>query len=335
MRPALNVADNDNAQVTRAAFLLATRKLADCSALAGAWSQTGVLHLATDAAQRDRMARIDAAHGFPREYASLIGAEEASRRAKQQVQGPGWWIPLGGWAQPALLCEALLGLHRSRIACHFGRDVIAIAHCAGSWRAIGRENSVIAAAPTLIVATGHDARRFGTLEMPPLVSVRGQVTYLPPDARRVLDIVICGDGYVAPLPHGGHCVGATFQPNDSDAILRDADHAENLQRLERMLPGFGAGLVPASLDGRAGVRSATTDRLPACGRLTADESRFDGADGLHMVTGLGARGLIFAPLCAEVLATRLELEPNPLERRLIRALEPARLRERHRIARVS
>jgi len=288
-----------------------------------------VLHLATDAAQRDRMARIDAAHGFPREYAALIGAEDASRRAKQRVHGPGWWIPLGGWAYPAGLCAALLNLHRERIACHFGCEGVEIAHREGAWRVVGREGSVIASAPTLILATGHDTSRLGAKEMPELVSVRGQVTYLPPDARRALDIVVCGDGYVAPLPQGGHCVGATFQPDDADASLRVADHAENLQRLERMLPGFGADLRPAALDGRAGVRSATADRLPACGRLTVSANRFDGADGLHIVTGLGARGLIFAPLCAEVLGAQLDREPNPLQRRLIRALEPARLRGRH------
>jgi tRNA 5-methylaminomethyl-2-thiouridine biosynthesis bifunctional protein len=188
-----------------------------------------------------------------------------------------------------------------------------------------RRDSVIASAQTLILAAGHDMRRLGAMDSPALVSVRGQVTHLPPSESRSLAAVVCGDGYVAPLPDGGLCVGATFQPNDADETLRAPDHAQNLARLERMLPGFGTGLGPAALGGRAAVRAATADRLPACGRLSAGVDRCEGADGVHVVTGLGARGLIFAPLCAEVLGAHLAGEPNPIERRLTRALDPARL----------
>ena len=327
VRPALNVADNDNAQVARAALLLATRTLADCPSAAESWSQTGVLHLATDAADESRMTRIEATHSYPREYAALIDGEEASRRVGRRVPGPGWWIPLGGWARPARLCASLLQLHGSRIACRFHCEAMDIVQRDDDWHVLDRERGVIAAAPTLILAPGHETQRFAGLGMPAMVPVRGQVTCLPSDARRALDIVVCGDGYVAPLPGGGHCVGATFQPDDADATMRSADHAQNLERLERMLPGFGAGLSAGALDGRAGVRSATADRLPACGRLTVPD-RFAAAQSLHVVTGLGARGLIFAPLCAEVIASRLEGEPNLLERRLLRALDPARLGER-------
>ena len=84
---------------------------------------------------------------------------------------------------------------------------------------------------------------------------------------------------------------------------------------------------PAALAGWAGVRAATADRLPACGALSL-EADLEDASGGYVVTGLGARGLIWAPLCAEVLAARLEREPNPVERSLIEAMDP--LRERRR-----
>ena len=325
LRPALNLADNDNAQVARAAFLFAARTLADDPRLASTWSQTGVLHVATGAEQRDRMARIDAAHDFPREYVSAIDADEAGDRAGHRVAGPGWWIPLGGWAQPAALCEALLELNRDRIACRFGEEAAGFTHREGAWHVTDRRDSLIAAAQTLILAAGHGIRRLDTVDIAALVPVRGQVTYLPRSRNRSLAAVVCGDGYVAPLPDGGYCVGATFQPDDTDEGLREADHAENLVRLERMLPGFAAGLLPAAVDGRAAVRAATADRLPACGRLNRAADRNAGAEGTYVVTGLGARGLIFAPLCAEVLGAHLDGEPNPIERRLIRALDPARL----------
>ena len=54
--------------------------------------------------------------------------------------------------------------------------------------------------------------------------------------------------------------------------------------------------------------------------------------GLHGLLGYASRGLIWAPLAAELLACQLEGEPLPLERQLVEALDPARflLRERRR-----
>jgi tRNA 5-methylaminomethyl-2-thiouridine biosynthesis bifunctional protein len=90
-----------------------------------------------------------------------------------------------------------------------------------------------------------------------------------------------------------------------------------------MLPGFTARAEAARLIGWAGPRAATADRLPACGALPNDAQIQDRAGG-YVVTGLGARGLIWAPLCAEVLAARLEGEPTPIERGLLAALDPLR-----------
>jgi tRNA 5-methylaminomethyl-2-thiouridine biosynthesis bifunctional protein len=82
-----------------------------------------------------------------------------------------------------------------------------------------------------------------------------------------------------------------------------------------MLPGFVAGLDAASLDGRAGLRITTPDRVPAFGLLAPDRA---------IATGLGARGLVWSPLCAEALASQLEDEPLPLEADLARAIDPQR-----------
>lgn len=91
-----------------------------------------------------------------------------------------------------------------------------------------------------------------------------------------------------------------------------------------MLPDVLTRHDPASLQGRVGLRTATADRLPACGAIESHEPPHAGAPGLHLLTGLGARGLIWAPLCAEILASRLTDEPNPVEASLAAALRPER-----------
>ncbi len=50
--------------------------------------------------------------------------------------------------------------------------------------------------------------------------------------------------------------------------------------------------------------------------------------GLHLLTGLGSRGLCSAPLCAELLASQLCDEPQPLSTLLIGQLAPGRFARR-------
>jgi tRNA 5-methylaminomethyl-2-thiouridine biosynthesis bifunctional protein len=58
----------------------------------------------------------------------------------------------------------------------------------------------------------------------------------------------------------------------------------------------------------AGVRCTTPDRLPRVGGVAPDL-----APGLHLLTGLGARGLTLSVLCGQWLAATLCQEPWPLE----------------------
>jgi len=113
----------------------------------------------------------------------------------------------------------------------------------------------------------------------------------------------------------GHATGATTP--------LAAEHAENLHRLDMMLPGFGSALDAAGMDGRVSFRPMSPDRLPIVGPLA-------GSDGLWICDGFGARGLVFAPICAELLASRIDGAPLPLEDDLVQAIAPARFRQSKR-----
>jgi tRNA 5-methylaminomethyl-2-thiouridine biosynthesis bifunctional protein len=83
-----------------------------------------------------------------------------------------------------------------------------------------------------------------------------------------------------------------------------------------MLAGFTAGVHPPSLEGWTGFRTTVPDRLPIFGATAVD--------GLYAATGLGSRGLLWAPLGAELLASQLEGEPLPLSRDHAGAISPRR-----------
>jgi len=69
----------------------------------------------------------------------------------------------------------------------------------------------------------------------------------------------------------------------------------------------------------AQIRCATGDRVPAAGSLPDVAAMLPQhpvhqqprLQGLHLLAGLGSRGLTLALLCAEVLAARLGDEPCP------------------------
>jgi tRNA 5-methylaminomethyl-2-thiouridine biosynthesis bifunctional protein len=89
-----------------------------------------------------------------------------------------------------------------------------------------------------------------------------------------------------------------------------------VSRAEAMLPGFTRGLHPMALGGWTGFRTTVSDRLPVFGASAIE--------GVHVATGLGSRGLLWAPLGAELLACRLEGEPLPLARDHAGAISPLR-----------
>ena len=175
---------------------------------------------------------------------------------------------------------------------------------------------MLADAPAIVLANAVDAARLAPEARIPLASVRGQLTYLPEGAGRTLGLVVSGGGYIAPMPDGGFVAGATYQHDDFDGRVRAADHRDNLARAELLLPGFAAGLHPMSLGGWTGFRSTVPDRLPVFGESATP--------GLCFATGLGSRGLLWAPWGAELLACALEGEPSPALRDSAGAVSPRR-----------
>jgi tRNA 5-methylaminomethyl-2-thiouridine biosynthesis bifunctional protein len=136
---------------------------------------------------------------------------------------------------------------------------------------------------------------------------------------------VCRDGFITPAVDGVCCFGASYDLGDDDPQPRESDHAANLERLERLLPGFGAGLSPAMLKGRVGFRSVTPDRLPLVGPLPQVAG-----GGVFACLGLASRGLTWAPLLGEIIACHVTGEPLPMERDVLGWLEPGRFARRDR-----
>lgn len=322
-------ADTPHARVLRAAALHAARTylpwLRDGTVTGAA---AGLLQRAGDlaaAAMRDRLVR----RGLPPDCVQALDGAAASDVAGVALHGAWWWHPGGGWLAPWSLVAHWLD--HPRIAWRGGTAVQALHRDGDRWQVLDADGGVLATTATVVLANAADALRLLGGPPWPLRSSRGQVTLLPPQLPSLPRpaVPLAGDGYVLPLPDGRLLCGATRAADDPDATLRAADHAYNLQRLQRLV-GAVPALDPATLDGRVGWRLAAPDRLPVVGAVPArgagaarvrDVAR---ADGLFACTAFGSRGITWAPLAGALLASWAAGDPFPLEARLVDALDPAR-----------
>jgi len=130
--------------------------------------------------------------------------------------------------------------------------------------------------------------------------VRGQVEFAADvDApRRALS----WGGYAVPFD-GGLLFGATHERGDRGVDAREADRARNLESLAAIMPRRATMIAKRPLRSRASIRVMTRDYLPAIGTV---------APGVHVLTGLGARGFCLAPLLARALLADLTGAPSPL-----------------------
>lgn len=322
------VDDNPHARVLRAAALDAARvygpRLRDGAVVGTAG---GLLQRAGDltlAAMRERLQR----QGLPPAFVQAIDAAAAGDMAGLPLHGAWWAFPGGGWLAPASLVEHWLA--HPRIAWRGDTAVQALRRDADCWQVLDATGRVLARTATVVLANAADALRLLGDPPWPLRTSRGQVTLLPARAPALPRpaVPLAGDGYALALPDGRLLCGATRAVGDADQTLRPADHAYNLQRLQRLVGGAPA-IDTAALDGRVGWRFAASDRLPVVGAVpaTAGAARPREAartEGLFVCTAFGSRGITWAPLAGALVAAWAAGEPFPLEARLIDALDPAR-----------
>ncbi|WP_313705486.1 FAD-dependent 5-carboxymethylaminomethyl-2-thiouridine(34) oxidoreductase MnmC [Massilia sp.] len=330
--PLLSKDDNIPTRLTRAAYLYALRYWDSIGGIGRAieGAACGVMQLARDADHARVSRTIAAAGAYPSEFAAWLEAPEAQALLGLPALDGAWLFRQGGWARPGSVCAAMLDACGARLVQRFGVGSVRLERSDDAWLVRGEDGAVVAQAPTVVLAGGAASIRFEQAARLPLAALRGQVTHLDAATLPALPFVLCREAYLTPAANGLACAGATYDL-DADPGLRAASQQENIARLQALVsdPEAGAG---APLAGRVGFRSVAPDRLPLVGALPD----FDAAGsterlrdvprhpGLHGLLGYASRGLIWAPLCAELLAAKLENEPLPLEAALVDALDPAR-----------
>lgn len=159
-------------------------------------------------------------------------------------------------------------------------------------------------------------------QISPLKAIRGQVSWtrIHADAMPLHHAYSYG-GYAMMLD-AEHCLfGASFLPNDSDQQVHAEDHQHNQQLMQHALPQLAEKLNPNQQEwqGRASLRAQSKDYFPLLGEV---------ADNLSCFVGLGSKGFLYAPLCAEILASQILQEHDPVPPAIIQMLKPLRFKTR-------
>ena len=299
------------------------------------WHPCGVLQIARDEAHEYLQSAVVDELKLPAAFVELLPRQRAEKLVGQTLTHGGWWFSQGGYIAPASLCAALLAQQAQKIRCHFDHAVVSLSYDGEIWSAYAGDGSLIASATHLVLANAQAANEL-LAEPFPLKVIRGQISYLPATLVPETKVVLCRNGYLAPAQNGQVTFGASFVNDDSDLELRSDEHLANLQRLQEILPEFNIQTAARDLrnmSGRVALRAVTPDRLPLVGGVPKAELKsprhlslqnLPRLPNLFALLGLSARGIVWAPLCAEHLACLMNEEQSPLTQVMADAIDAGR-----------
>jgi tRNA 5-methylaminomethyl-2-thiouridine biosynthesis bifunctional protein len=307
------------------------------------WDICGILQLGFNDKEQKRLDAL-CAH-FPKSLLHSVTAQQASQRAGVELDKGGVFYPESGWVNPPALC-AVLSQH-PLITLKSTQHAVTLRQEDDQWRVHTAQN-LIAEAPVVILCNAANVAQFSQSQHLPLSRVRGQTTQLPSTTRsQAIHCVICAKGYISPARHNAHTIGASFNFGEDSQDATLAEHRSNLDLLKALAPSFKLYFETDSIDitrlkGHAAFRCTSIDYLPLVGPVAQHEAFMQTyADlkkdarlplkqtcpwhrGLYINSAHGSRGLISAPLAAELLTAWICAEPLPLPLELAQQCHPNR-----------
>ncbi|MCF2915273.1 bifunctional tRNA (5-methylaminomethyl-2-thiouridine)(34)-methyltransferase MnmD/FAD-dependent 5-carboxymethylaminomethyl-2-thiouridine(34) oxidoreductase MnmC [Pseudoalteromonas sp. Cn5-37] len=310
----------------------------------------GVLQHAVKQGLADKHQNLAEKELWPTELMRNVSAEEGDEIAGVDTGYSGVFFAKGGWVNPPALVTALFNAANSLTATtnnkmdsHFNCHIEKLEKTADGWLLHSKEQT-FGPFSDVINCAGEHSDQFSQTQALPVVGVRGQVSHVQASEQsKRLKTVLCHKGYFTPEYQGHHCMGATFEKNSKSREVKEQDnHINREQLLSFYTDSEFATTLGEITAAKAAVRCTFIDHLPMAGEW-AEQSDYVSAfanlrlgkryqyqtltkpqQGLHVLTGFGARGLCSAPLCAEHLIACLNNEPRPFSERVSQAIHPAR-----------
>ena len=269
----------------------------------------GMLRLPRQAEEEQQLRSLRATLGLDASIVHWLERDAASAQAGVELLTGGAYFPQGTWVNAPSLCRALL--QHDGIVVRSNSQVMKLVRVGDGWQVTLADGEILEADNVCVAAAEESAVLLGAYGLK-LNAVGGQLTEIAAGDAAQLRSILCHKGYIVPLAQS-YLIGATYHREQLREVTGER-HAENVAELAQVLPGWKHGAV---IGGRSSLRATTPDRMPYIGALD---------DGLYVSTGHGSRGLLSAPLAAEMIASAMHDEQSPVDAVLQAAVNPQRFR---------
>jgi tRNA 5-methylaminomethyl-2-thiouridine biosynthesis bifunctional protein len=176
----------------------------------------------------------------------------------------------------------------------------------------------------VVIATGSSEAPLVPGQPPPSI-VGGQMTRIRTPLPSLGRVALSGRGYCLPEQEGQHWLGATYRRDTASPGVRDVDNEENLTQLRWADPMLADRTRVVVSGAWFGARAVFADRMPMVGAMVAPgEDTALRQQRVFLDIGYGSRGLLYAPLGAQMLADRICGLPEPLPDTLAELFSPCR-----------
>lgn len=307
--------------------------------------QTGLLEVAYDQKNQDRLADLQRTNVWPQELMSFLSPEEASDAAGLPIKQATIHMHKGGYVNPVGLCEKLLS--HNNIKLHTNLAIKEIKTVNNEWQLFDHNAVLVHKTPVLILTIAEACLQFKQLAYLPLKSIRGQISHIAENENsKRLQMPVCYEGYIAPSQNGEHSLGASFNLQDKNTAVNQKDDIDNINKLKQYLPAIHREMCideKSIVSSRVGFRCHSPDYLPVVGPLPDADYFQNNYQGLRygqlkknykqgkFIAGLflniahGSRGVVSTPLSAELLYSYVHNQGIfPVGETVRQALHPAR-----------
>lgn len=292
--PRLDRVDNAEARFFKEAYLYAIneyQKLGNC------FDNSGAIEIAKHVRDVEKYAMFKENPPFDEEFMEVF---ENSILHKK-----------GGTIWPKETCDIL-----SKDAIKIYKKIAKIEQIQNIWKLYDENGQLLMDTDCLIIANGIGLNDFPNISNLSVTGRMGQIS-IAENETAPQDLPIGSNGYYIKLENG-YLFGATFDIVDikTPPEVTQLGHEKNLEILSKFAPNIAKNVDLNNLKGRTSMRVVSKNKMPIAGDL---------APNLYVHGALGSRGFSISFLLAEMIASQINNEPNPMDKEVVAQIHPSRL----------
>ena len=254
--------------------------------------------------------------GWPSDLLRELSEEDKLEITGSRINLGGIVHDYGGTIKPIQFVENLMP---NDIEIIFGHEIKEINKDSNGWEVVLSNNEKINT-EIIILACSEGLKNIRQTNVFNLQYTQGQITHIEKSKLKNLPKSnFSFSGYVTPPVDDIITVGATFEKNTlkRNYISNEANEI-NFNNIPNEISKnlFSDNFTLDQLGGRVSMRVSTFDRMPMMGQIE---------NNLYILSALGARGMIMAPLLGDALASIILNHPSGLDIEMLKGCDPNRI----------